>query len=89
MSENYNSNNSGYYQEMPSKGAATFWMVVGFLTGVLWGCLSISPMSRMNKAIADNYPEEAWSNFKKIRMFALIGIAVNVLFIFIKLAGRR
>ena len=90
MSEYYdNQDNNNSYQQMPKKGLAVFWMVIGFLTGVLWGCLAISPMSRMNKAIADNYPDEAWRNYKKIRMFALIGIVVNVLFIIISLAMAR
>jgi len=94
MSEfNNNENSSPVYQEkMPSKGLAVFWMVIGFLTGVLWGCLCISPMSRMNAAIKDNDSYEAYANYKKIRMFALIGIAVNIVLILIGLArgsGRR
>ena len=77
-----------YQEPMPKKGLYVFWMVVGFLTGALWGLLSISPMSKMNKAIAAGDSYEAWRNAKKIRMFALIGIGVNVLFIIISLANR-
>ena len=41
MSEYYdNQDNNNSYQQMPKKGLAVFWMVIGFLTGVLWGCLA-------------------------------------------------
>ena len=71
---------AGILTEMSLEGetGALQYMVVGFLTGVLWGALSISPMVKMNKAIADGDQYEAWRNAKKIRMFALIGIGVNV-----------
>lgn len=88
MSE-YENKPAEYQGNMPKKGLYVFWMVVGFLTGVLWGALSISPMVKMNKAIADGDEYEAWRNAKKIRMFALIGIGVNVLFIIISLASNR
>ena len=89
MSNYEEKDNQEYEQKMPSKGLFTFRLVLGFLTGVLWGCLAISPYSKMNKAIAANDPYDAWSNAKKVRMFALIGIAVNVLFILISLGMNR
>ena len=76
------------HEKMPSKGLYTFWLVIGFITGVLWGCLSISPYSKMNRAIKDNDPYEAWSCAKKVRMFALIGIAVNVVMILFRFAAN-
>ena len=39
----YERDTTEYQQSMPKKGVYTFWLVVGFLTGVWWGCLSISP----------------------------------------------
>ena len=89
---NYEPNNTEYQPaqaDMPKKGVYTFWLVVGFLTGVLWGCLSISPFSKMNKAIQANDSYEAWNNAKKVRMFALIGIGVNVVIILFQMASRR
>ncbi len=87
QNNNTDKNVTEYQQNMPRKGVYVFWMVVGFCTGVLWGALSISPMTKMNKAIKDGDSYEAWANAKKIRMFALIGIAVNVVFILISLAS--
>ena len=78
-----------YQQNMPSKGLFTFWLVLGFVTGVLWGLLAISPYSKMNKAIAANDSYDAWANAKKVRMFAPIGIAVNVVFILISLGINK
>jgi hypothetical protein len=43
----------------------------------------------MNKAIAANDSYDAWANAKKVRMFALIGIAVNVVFILISMGMNK
>ncbi|MCR5565938.1 MAG: hypothetical protein K6F61_03740 [Clostridiales bacterium] len=89
---NYEPEKTDYPQtqaDLPKKGLYTFWLVVGFVTGVLWGLLSLSPYSKMNKAIKDNDPYEAWPNAKKVRMFALIGIGVNVLFLLFSAFARN
>ena len=86
----YNREEKDYLQpqeKMPSKGLYTFWLVLGFCTGVLWGCLSIKPYSNINQAIKDNNPYEAWSCAKKVRMFALIGLVLNAVIILVRLGG--
>ncbi len=85
MSEPYGSNTPSYGGSMPSRGPYIAWLVVGFVTGVLWGLLSLSPFKRMNQAVAENNPDEAWRNARKIRMFALIGIGVNVLLLIVQI----
>ena len=86
MSENNQVQDSGY---MPKRGVYIAWMIVGFATGLLWGLLSIGPMKRMNVAINDGDSYTAWANAKKIRMFALIGIGINVVLILFQLLGNR
>ena len=74
---------------MPRRGLYIFWLIVGFACGVLWGALSIAPFRRMNAAIARDDSYDAWANAEKVRMFALIGIGVNVLFLIIRLLLMR
>ena len=71
---------------MPSTGLYTFFLVLGFVTGVLWGLLSISPYKRMRAGINAGDAYEAWEGAKKVRMFALIGVAGNVAFLLFSFA---
>lgn len=68
-------------ERMPSTGLHTFLLVLGFLCGILWGALSIGPYRKMKAAIQSGDAAEANANAKKIRIFAIIGVVVNVLFI--------
>ena len=84
--------NEGYMPEddykppMPGTGVATLWLVIGFVGGALWGALALTRYIRMRRAIKDGLAYEAIDNAKKVRMFALIGIAVNAVVILIQLA---
>ena len=64
---------------MPNKGAYTALLILGFICGILWGILSISPYSKMSKAIEAGEAATAWENAKKVKIFCLIGVAINVL----------
>lgn len=66
--------------EMPSKGLYIFLLILGFLLGLLWGALSVSPFANMSKAIEAGNTEEAWTNANKIKKWVSIGVAVNVIF---------
>ena len=74
--------------EMPKKGLYTFFFVLAFATGVIWGLLAIKPYKNMNIAIEQGNAYEAQDCAKKVRMFALIGVAVNILFLIFSFANR-
>ena len=38
-------------EKMPSKGFYLFLVIVGFLFGILWGALSISPYNKLKAAV--------------------------------------
>ena len=69
---------------MPSKGAYTALLILGFICGILWGILSISPYSKMSKAIDAGNAAEAWENAKKVKILCLIGVAINVVMIMVR-----
>ena len=69
-------------QKMPSQGAYLALVIVGFVCGIIWGVLALSPYNNMKSAILANNAEEARQNAKKIVIFVLIGIVVNALVIF-------
>ena len=73
-------------ENMPNKGTYTFLLVVGFLCGILWGVLSLSPYNKMKAAIDAGDVDEANSNAKKVRTFVIIGVVINVLIIIGKFA---
>ena len=73
-------------EKMPSKGANLAMVIIGFFLGILWGILSIGPYQKLKLAIDNGDVEEAQANAKKIRIFFIIGVVVNVLFIIVSLA---
>ncbi len=73
--------------EMPKKGTYTALLVVGFICGILWGILSISPYQKLKVAIENGDVEEAQANAKKIRIFVIIGVVVNALVLIGRMAG--
>ncbi len=75
-------------EKMPSKGAYTFLLIIGFLCGILWGALSIGPYRKMKAAIDAGEVAEANSNAKKIRIFVIIGVVINILLIISKFAQK-
>ena len=74
-------------EKMPSKGANLAMVIIGFFLGVLWGALSIGPYRKLKVAVDNGDVAEAQANAKKIRIFFIIGVVVNVLFIIGSLAG--
>lgn len=73
-------------KKMPSQGGHLALVILGFLFGILWGALSISPYNKMKEAIANGDAETAQANAKKIRTFVIIGLVINVLIIIGKLS---
>ena len=70
-------------EKMPSKGFYLFLVIVGFLFGILWGALSISPYNKLKAAVDSGDAETANANAKKIRTYVIIGVVLNVvIFIF-------
>ncbi len=80
-----------YYMEqagkMPNVNLYFILVILGFVLGIIWGALSISPYNRMKQAVAMNNYSEAQSCAKKIRTFALIGLAVNIIVFIGRMAG--
>lgn len=72
--------------KMPSQGKYLALVIVGFLMGILWGVLSIFPYRNMKAAIASGDVLTAQENAKKIRIFVIIGVVLNVLFLIGRLA---
>ena len=72
---------------MPKKGTYLTLTVLGFILGVLWGALCISPYGKLTAAIAANDYETAQANAKKIRIIFIIGMVINVLFFIGKMGG--
>ena len=64
---------------MPSQGLYLLLVILGFVMGIIWGALSVSPYGKMKAAIAEGDAEAAQSYAKKIRLFVIIGVVVNVL----------
>ena len=66
-------------QKMPSKGGHLALVILGFVLGVLWGVLAIFPYRNMTAAINSGDVETAQANAKKIRIYVIIGVVLNVL----------
>ena len=79
---------SNNVQRMPSVGLHTFLLVLGFACGVLWGALSIRPYKGMKRCIQDGDSFGAWDYAKKVKMFAFIGVGVNILFLLFSFMQR-
>ena len=77
----------GIAADMPKKGAYLTFLIFGFIFGVLWGFLALNWYRRMNEAIAGGDSAEAWNCARKVRMFFLIGLGVNVLVFALRLAA--
>ena len=87
--DDFNKNESesvAYKEKMPNRGVYTFFLVLGFVTGVLWGALSIRHYVSMNNCIRENDSYGAWEGAKKVRMFAIIGVVVNVVVLLFQFA---
>ena len=66
---------------MPKLGTYKVLLVIGFICGILWGVLSLSPYNKMKAAIEADDAATAQSCAKKIRIFVIIGVIINVLVI--------
>ena len=73
-------------KKMPSKGGYLALVIFGFLIGVLWGALSISPYLKMKEAVDNGDAETAQANAKKIRIFVIVGLVLNVIFALVQIA---
>ena len=72
--------------KMPNKTVYLILVILGFILGIIWGALSLSPYNKMKVAINNGDVITAKANAKKITMFVLIGVAVNVLVFFGRIA---
>ncbi len=66
---------------MPNKTLYTVLLVIGFLCGILWGVLALSPYNKMKAAIDAGDSAEANRQAKKVMIFAVIGIVLNAVMI--------
>jgi hypothetical protein len=76
-------------RQMPSQGTYLVLVILGFILGIIWGALSVSPYSKMKQAIAVGDVDGAWENANKIKKWVLIGVAVNVVVFLGQMAGAR
>ena len=72
-------------KKMPSQGGYLALIILGFVLGIIWGALSISPYRKMKAAINSGDMETAQANAKKIRIYVIIGLAINILIIISRL----
>ena len=73
-------------KKMPSQGGYLALVILGFVLGIIWGALSVSPYTKMKAAINNGDAETAQANAKKIRIYVIIGIVINVLIFIGRLA---
>ena len=66
-------------EKMPSKGGYLALVILGFVLGIIWGVLSISPYQKLKAAVDSGDVYTAQENAKKIRRFVIIGVVLNVL----------
>ena len=66
-------------QNMPSTGLYLFLTILGFLFGILWGILCIGPYRTLKVAVANGDGVLAQEQAKKIRIYVIIGVVLNVL----------
>ena len=66
-------------KKMPNQSIYLVLVIVGFVLGLIWGALSISPYNKMKAAIQSGDVATAQANAKKIRIFVIIGVVLNVL----------
>ena len=76
--------NDGGHVGMPNKTTYTVLLVLGFLLGIIWGILAISPYTKMKKAIDEGDQATARDNAKSIKTYIIIGLIVNVVLSFVR-----
>ena len=74
-------------RQMPNKGTYLALVIVGFVLGIIWGAISISPYMNLGKCIEAGDVDGAWENANKIKKYVLIGLAVNVVVIIGRMAA--
>ena len=72
---------------MPNKTLYTVLLVIGFLCGILWGLLALSPYKKMTAAIDAGDSAEANKQAKKVMIFAVIGIVLNAAILIFNVMG--
>ena len=65
-------------RKMPSKGAYIALTILGFLCGIIWGVIDLVNYLPMSKAIDAGYYDEAWDKAKKIKIWTIVGVIVNI-----------
>ena len=71
-------------EKMPEKGFYLFLVIFGFVIGILWGALSISPYNKLKAAVDSGDYETANANAKKIRTYVIIGVVINAVVIVVR-----
>ncbi|MBQ6420688.1 MAG: hypothetical protein IJK02_06430 [Clostridia bacterium] len=66
---------------MPNATVYLVLVIIGFFLGIIWGALSVGPYKRMKTAIQFGNVMVARAQAKKILIFFIIGVVVNVLII--------
>jgi hypothetical protein len=75
-----------YMREMPKKGLYKTLMILGWFLGIIWGALALSPYNKMKAAIEAGDVDAAWIYAKRVRLFFIIGLVINILMIIGQLA---
>lgn len=79
--------NFGYpAANMPNVNTYLILVIVGFVCGVIWGCISIGAYNKLKQAVSFNDYDGAIKNANKIKTVTIIGVIVNILFIIIRIS---
>ena len=73
-------------QNMPSTGLYLFLTILGFLFGILWCILCINPYKALKVVFLVRRRQPRYTQAKKIRIFVIIGVVLNVLIVIGQLA---
>lgn len=65
-------------RNMPNKGLYIFFIVLGFLCGLLWGIISLTQYSPMSAAITAGDYDTAWAKAKVIKIVTFVGLGINL-----------
>lgn len=74
---------------MPSTTTAIVLIVIGFVCGILWGIIGLTQYFPLKTAVETGDVETASKKFNIIKIVTIIGIVLNVLFIFSQFAFVR
>lgn len=76
-------------RKMPSKGLYIFFIILGFLCGLIWGIVGVTQYSPMSTAIDAGDYDTAWAKAKVIKIVTFVGLALNIVVgVYLGLSGQ-